>query len=88
MANHKSALKRVKQTEKRRLRNKAVKTKMKNIIKRVRLAASEKSSDEASRSLDEAQSIIDTAAKKGVIHKNTAARRVSRLSNLVRSISA
>ena len=83
MANHKSAIKRLHQNEKRRLRNRSVKTRMKNTIKMTRAAARGSSADEASRQLDAAKSIIDKAAKKGVIHKNTAARKIARLSRYV-----
>ena len=88
MANHKSALKRARQNEIRRLRNKSVKTKTKNIVKEVRLSVSESSKEEALKTLDMAKSNIDTAAQKGVIHKKTASRKISRLSKLVNTISA
>ena len=88
MANHKSALKRAHQNEIRRLRNKAVKTKTKNIIKDVRLSVIESSKEDALKKLDMAKSNIDRAAQKGVIHKNTASRKISRLSKLVNAISA
>lgn len=87
MANHKSALKRARQNDIRRLRNKSVKTKIKNVIKDLRLSASETSKEEASKKLDMAKSSIDRAAQKGVIHKKTASRKISRLSKLVNTIS-
>ena len=87
MANHKSAEKRARQNEKRRLRNKAVKTRVKHITKDVRLSSSGAASKEAALAkLNTAQSIIDKAAKKGVIHRKTAARKISRLSKLVNAI--
>ena len=88
MANHKSAIKRARQNEKRRLRNKSVKTRVKNIVKSVPLAVNEKSKEEALQELNNAKSIIDKAAKKGVIHKNTAARKISRLSKRFNRLSA
>ena len=88
MANHKSALKRARQNEKRRLRNKSSKTKIKNIVKGVRQTVSEKSNETALAELNIAKSIIDNAAKKGVIHRKTASRKISRLSRLVNTISA
>jgi len=88
LANHKSALKRARQNEIRRLRNKSVKTKTKNIVKEVRLSVSESSKEKALKTLDIAKSNIDTAAQKGVIHKKTASRKISRLSKLVNTISA
>ena len=86
MANHKSAEKRARQNEKRRVRNKAVKTRIKHITKEVRLASGEASKEEALEKLKVAQSIVDKALKKGVIHKKTAARKISRLSKLVNTI--
>ncbi len=83
MANHKSALKRTKQNELRRLRNKATKSRVKGIVKDVRSAVQESASADAQPKLISAQSLIDKAAKKGVIHKKTAARKISRLSKLV-----
>ena len=87
MANHKSALKRARQNEKRRLRNKSTKTRIKNIVKGVRFSASEKSEKAVLSELNTAKSIIDKAAKKGVIHKKTASRKISRLSRLVNTNS-
>ena len=87
MANHKSAIKRAGQNEIRRIRNKSVKTRIKNSVKNVRLAVSEKSSEAALKKLDDAKSIIDKAAKKGVIHTKTASRKISRLTKLVNTIS-
>ncbi len=87
MANHKSALKRARQSEIKRVRNKSVKTRMKNVIKKIRLASGENSDDAAAINLDLAKSIIDTAARKGVIHKKTASRKISRISKLVNSVT-
>ncbi len=86
MANHKSAEKRARQNEKRRVRNKAVKTRIKHLTKEVRLASGDASKEKALAKLNAAQSIIDKALKKGVIHKKTAARKISRLSRLVNTI--
>lgn len=86
MANHKSALKRARQDEVRRLRNKSVKTRVKNIIKDVRETASTIENKESFlKNLNAAKSIIDKSAKKGVIHKRTASRKISRLSKLMPS---
>jgi small subunit ribosomal protein S20 len=87
LANHKSSLKRAKQDEKKRLRNKIVKTQLKNAVKSVRTASTEKSGD-LSKMLQETQSTIDKAAKKGVIHKRTAARKISRLAKLANKTAA
>jgi len=86
LANYKSAIKRARQNEKRRLRNKSLKTRIKNIVKDVRLAVSEQSNEAALNKLDIAKSIIDNAAKKGVIHRKTASRKISRLSRLINTI--
>ena len=87
MANHKSALKRARQNEIRRKRNKAVKTRVKSIVKDVRLTVSENSKEAALKKLEMAKTNIDRAAQKGVIHKKTASRKISRLSKLVNTIS-
>ncbi len=83
LANHKSALKRAKQSETKRLRNKAVKTKVKHTVKSVYQATEGEAPETASAHLKSAISVIDKAAKKGVIHKKTAARKISRLSKMV-----
>jgi small subunit ribosomal protein S20 len=88
VANHKSALKRAKQNTIRRLRNKTVRTRVKNVVKEVRLAVGEQTGDQAVSNLNQAKSVIDTAAKKGIIHPKTAARKISRLSKLVNTLSA
>jgi len=85
LANHKSAAKRAKQNEVKYIRNKGVRTKVKNVIKKIRLEA--EAGDNPSKNLDSAKSVIDKAAKKGVIHKRSAARKISRLSKLVNSKS-
>ncbi|MBU2521986.1 MAG: 30S ribosomal protein S20 [Proteobacteria bacterium] len=83
MANHKSALKRATQNEIRRMRNKSTNTRIKKVTKEVQLSLNEDSSEMTLKKLNTAQSLIDKAAKKGVIHKKTAARKISRLSKLV-----
>lgn len=88
MANHKSAIKRARQNEIRRIRNKAVKTRIKSIVKDVRSSAGEASGEETKVKLNAAQSVIDKASKKGVIHKRTAARKISRLTKLANSAGA
>lgn len=85
MANHKSALKRAGQNQIRRLRNRAVKTRVKNVIKETRQAASQKSA-ETGAAFTAAQSALDKAAKKGVLHKRTAARKIARLAKLAQSV--
>lgn len=84
---NKSALKRARQSAKRALRNRAVKSMLKTLTKRVESAVGEKNIENAKSALNKAISAIDKAVKKGIIHKNTGARRVSRLRRLVNSIS-
>ncbi|MBW2179882.1 MAG: 30S ribosomal protein S20 [Deltaproteobacteria bacterium] len=88
MANHKSALKRARQNEIRRIRNKSVKTRVKNIIKDLKLAIDGESKEAVPEKLNAAKSAVDKAAKKGVIHRRTAARKISRLSRLANPDSA
>ncbi|MDM8537286.1 30S ribosomal protein S20 [Desulfobacterales bacterium HSG17] len=88
MANHKSALKRARQSEDRRIRNRAVKTRIKNVVKGIRSAVAEEAKDTVGQDLNNAKSIIAKAAKKGIIHKKTAARKISRLSKHVNTLSA
>lgn len=84
MPQHKSAMKRIRQDKKRRARNKAVKSAVKTAAKSVREAASPEDAAELLRS---AESVIDRAARKGVIHWRNAARRKSRLAKKARSLS-
>ncbi|OQY03068.1 MAG: 30S ribosomal protein S20 [Desulfobacteraceae bacterium 4572_123] len=88
MANHKSALKRARQNEINRLRNKTTGTKVKNIVKQVRLAVSENPDESVTTDLNKAKSIIDVAVKKGVIHKKTGSRKISRLEKLAGKINS
>ena len=78
MANTKSAIKRMRQNERRRARNRAVRSRMRTFVKRANTAivAGEEDAAEAVRA---AISELDRAAQKGVIHRNNAARRKSRL---------
>lgn len=82
MANIRSQIKRNKQNEKRRLRNKAVRTELKTRTKKA-LAAVDASAEDSAESVREAMKRIDQAASKGVIHKNAAARRKSRLARQI-----
>lgn len=83
MATHKSALKRARQSRIRRLRNLGYRTKAKKAVKEVRNAVANNSADEARESLIRAVSIIQKTASKGVMHKNTASRKISRLARQV-----
>ena len=79
-------LKRQRQEEKRRIRNKMVKSRIKALIKKVKKAALEKD-PELENYLREAIKAIDKAASKGIIHKNTAARKKSRLQIFVNKVA-
>ncbi len=78
MANIKSQIKRNRQNEARRLRNKAVRSELKTRVKKA-VAAAEAHDEGTLDALRLAQKRLDKAASKGVIHKNQAARRKSRL---------
>jgi small subunit ribosomal protein S20 len=78
VANIKSQIKRNKQNEKRHERNKAVRSELKTRVRNA-VTAAEAGADDADAKLRDAVKRIDTAAAKGVIHKNAAARRKSRL---------
>ena len=87
MANHKSAIKRARQNIDRRTRNKSAKTRVKNVVADVRLAVGDKSKEAALKTLTNAKSVIDKTARIGIIHKNTAARKISRLSKMVNNLT-
>ena len=84
MANIKSQIKRNRQNEKRRLRNKAVRS---ELLTREKAALAAAGSDTEEETLRQSLRVIDKAASKGVIHKNAAARKKSRLVARVRSLS-
>ena len=79
MANIKSAIKRNKQNEKRRVRNRIYRGKARTFIARAKAAIVSKDAEVAQAATLEAISALDKAAQKGVLHKNNAARRKSRL---------
>ena len=85
MANHKSAKKRIRQSERRRVMNQAAHAKIKTLIKKVH-ATSVKADAEVL--LKEAISYIDKNVNKGRLHKNTAARRKSSLTRYVNNLEA
>jgi small subunit ribosomal protein S20 len=70
------------------MRNRSVKTRVKTVIKEVRQAVSENAGENAGSQFIAAQSAIDKAAKKGVMHKRTAARKIARLAKLTRTVQA
>ena len=79
----KSAEKAIRQNKTRRQRNTSYKNKAKNLIKKVRFLAAEKKYEEAKKLLPQIYKILDKSAKTGVIKKNTASRKKSRLTKLV-----
>lgn len=87
MANIKSAKKRILVIETKTLRNKMLKSKVKTLIKKVETAVAAKDKAAASVALKEAVVTIDKAAAKGLFHKNTAARKVSRLTKAVNALA-
>ena len=84
MANIKSAKKRILTSEKKAAANKAVKSGVKTAVKKVRSAVEAGDKAVAAEELKKATSTIERAASKGVIHKNSASNKVSRLSTIVR----
>ncbi len=87
MANHKSALKRARQTVKRTERNRFYRTRIKNITRAVREAVEAGDKEKATEALKLANKNFHSYVSKGVLKKNTAARKVSRLTKLVNSLS-
>lgn len=83
---HRSQIKRQRQSEKRAQRNRAVRSEFRTFIKRVRLAVEQKDLKAAREALMAAKSQIDKAVSKGVLHRNNASRKISRLSRLVSSL--
>jgi small subunit ribosomal protein S20 len=88
MANTASAQKRIRQTAKRTARNHARKSRMRTFVKKVEAALAGGNKDEAATALREAQPELQRAAGKGVIHANTIARKLSRLSARVKALPA
>ncbi len=88
MANHKSALKRARQNEVKRINNKGYKTRVKKAVKEVRTAISDNSVDQAKKSFVKTVSIVQKAASKGVIHKKQASRKISRLATQINQLTA
>jgi small subunit ribosomal protein S20 len=88
MANHVSALKRVRQTERRTEMNRANKSRMRTALRRLRTALGSGNQEEAQTVFRSTVSVLDKAVQKGVIHKNTASRYKSRLSARVQAVGA
>ncbi len=88
MAIHKSVIKRQKQAEKKHEINKSVKSMLKTLAKKVEQAVEAKNADVAKDAMVKAMKAYDTAASRGILHKSTASRKISRLSIKVHKISA
>ena len=86
MANHKSAIKRHRQSEIRRARNRAAKTKMKTSVKALLSAIDSKETAAVQEQLRQTTSLLAKTASKGVIRKQTAARRISRLTKRANAV--
>ena len=87
LANNRSAIKRQKQGEKKRLRNKIIKSRIKTWIRKVREAVAVKNSEVAQKNFKEFKCLMDRAVSKGVYHKNNAARKKSRMYHLIESLT-
>lgn len=87
MANIKSAKKRILVNRTKAARNKSIKSGVKTAVKKVRVAIEANDKPAADAALLAATSVIDKAAKRGVYHKNTASRKVSRLAQAVNQMA-
>ncbi|MFM8615899.1 MAG: 30S ribosomal protein S20 [Alphaproteobacteria bacterium] len=88
MANNASARKRIRQTEKRTARNKARKSRVRSFLRKVEEAVKSGDKAAAQEAFRAAQPEMQRAATKGVLHANTVARKLSRLSARVKSVGA
>lgn len=88
MANIKSAIKRIRQSEKRRVRNAAVRSTVRTSVKGTRAAIESGQADQARATLLRTIQVLDKAVTKGVIHKNTAARKKSRLTRQLNALAS
>ena len=87
MATHKSALKRHRQNQKRRLRNKIIRSKLKTSVKSLYTALESKDLPAVQKAVQSAISTISKTASKGIIHKKTAARKISRLARKANTLT-
>ncbi len=88
MANHKSAIKRYRQSEKRRAVNRSHSHRLRTQMKKMMMAISSKNVEEVTKILSPTLSLIDKSIQKGVLHKRAAARHKSRLMHKVNTLSA
>ncbi len=83
MAITKAAQKALRQSQRRRMRNIKRRINLKNLIKEVKLLISQKKTDEAKKLLPKVYKFLDKAAKTGIVKKNTASRKKSRISKSI-----
>jgi small subunit ribosomal protein S20 len=81
-----SVIKRARQAEKLQMRNKAVRSKLRTLSRKVTEAVGANDRERVELALNEAVKAIDSAASKGVIHRNTASRKISRLTRLSNAV--
>ena len=86
MPNHKSAMKRVRQNEKRRIRNRHIMSTTRTYIKIVRTAIDNGNAEAAREALPKAVNALNAAVSKGVVHRNQASRKISRLTLAVNAL--
>ncbi len=83
MANHKSAIKRIRQDRKKRLRNKSYKSFIKTMTKKF---VREEDPEKKEKLLSELYSVLDKAVSKGILHRNTVARRKKKAAMLLKAV--
>lgn len=81
-----SVIKRARQAERRNLRNASIRSKIKTVSKRIEEAITEKNQENVKKFLREIIRTVNSAVSKGVLHKNTASRKISRLSKLANTV--
>ena len=88
MANHYSALKRARQTEKKTATNRASKSRLRSALRSLREAIAKGDKEAARKAYNSTASIVDKSVQKGALHKNTASRYKSRLNARMKAIVA
>lgn len=79
MANHSATIKSARQSKKRRVRNQLISSSLKALVKKMNAALDARKPDDANSLLAETRSRLDRAVIKGIVHRKTASRRISRL---------
>jgi small subunit ribosomal protein S20 len=88
VANHPSALKRHRQSEKRRLRNQAIRSRLRHLVRDVRAAVAARDAAAAATGLERTARALDKAVTKGVLHRNAASRKIARLARAINGLRA